>query len=171
MSRYLGALALAALALAPSVVSSKQMPLSMIGVGPRGYDFMIGSWTCRNTVPTHLSGPPTARFTISRSVKGAYYVHGWAMNYDTSSYFLYSSKTRMWFGPTAYADGSYNYESTRQTGAKTVWTGTLFDATSGQTSPIRDTYTMPNLTTQIDVTQIQSGGTWRTVNNSTCTKS
>jgi hypothetical protein len=171
MSKLFGVLALAVISLAPGAALSKSMPLSAIGVGPHGYDFMVGSWTCSNSVPTHLSGPSTSRFTVSRSANGALFVRSTAANFDTASYVNYSSKTNRWWSPTSYADGSYNIESTRQTGVKTVWSGTLFDAASGQTRRIRDTYTFTNPTTQIDVTQVQIDGTWRTENNSTCTKS
>jgi hypothetical protein len=170
MSKLLGALALLAISLAPSAALSRSMPLSMIGVGPRGYDFMIGTWSCRNSVPTRLSGPATARFTVSRSANGALYVRSTAANFDTALYVIYSSRTKTWWSPEAYADGSNEIESTRQTGAKTIWVGTLFDPSSGQTRPIRDIYTFTNPTTQIDVTQVQMSGTWKTENNSTCTK-
>jgi hypothetical protein len=171
MSKFFGVLALAVLSLAPSAVLPATMPLSMVGVGPHGYDFMIGSWSCTNSVPSPLGGPSTSSFTISRSVNGALFVRSSAVNYDTSSYVVYSAKTKTWWSPTAYADGSYNVESTRQTGVKTVWSGTLFDASSGRMNPIRDTFTFPNATTQTDITQVQLGGTWKTEANTTCKKS
>jgi hypothetical protein len=171
MSKLLPVLTLAVGSLTPCVALSKPMPLSMVGVGPHGYDFMIGSWSCTNSVPSRLGGPSTSAFTISRSAGGALFVRSTAAGYDTASYVVYSSKTKTWWSPTAYADGSYNLESTRQTGAKTVWTGTLFDASSGKTNPIRDTFTFPNPTTQTDQTQVQMGGTWKTEANTTCTKS
>jgi hypothetical protein len=171
MSKSFTVLALTVLSLAPCAVLSQPMSLSMVGVGSHGYDFMIGSWSCTNSVPSRVGGPSTSRFTISRSANGALFVRSTAANYDTASYVVYSSKTKTWWSPTAYADGSYNMESTRQTGAKTVWTGTLFDAASGRANPIRDTFTFPNPTTQTDITQVQIGGTWRTEANSTCTKS
>jgi hypothetical protein len=171
MSKFFSVLALAVLGFAPSTVVSATMPLSMVGVGPHGYDFMIGSWSCTNSVLSRLGGPSTSSFTISRTVNGALFVRSTAASYDTASYVVYAPKTKMWWSPTAYADGSYNVESTRQTGARTVWTGTLFDAASGQTNPIRDTFTFPNPTTQTDVTQVQVGGSWKTEANSTRTKS
>ena len=171
MSKFFTVLALTVLGLAPGIALSQPMSVSMVGVGAHGYDFMIGSWSCTNSAPSRLGGPSTSSFTISRSVNGALLVHSTAANYDTSSYVVYSAKTKTWWSPTAYADGSYNFESTKQTGAKSVWTGTLFDAASGTTNPIRDTFTFPNPTTQTDVTQVQVGGTWKTEANSTCTKS
>jgi hypothetical protein len=171
MSTFFRVLALAVVGLAPCGALSAPMPLSMVGVGAHGYDFMIGSWTCTNSVPSRMGGPSTSSFTISRSVNGALFIRSTAAGYDTSSYVVYSPKTMTWLSPTSYADGSYNFESTKQTGAKTVWTGTLFDAASGQTNPIRDTFTFTNPTTQGDITQIQVGGVWKTEANSTCTKS
>jgi hypothetical protein len=171
MNKCFSLLALTVLSLAPGVASSHPMSLSMVGVGPHGYDFMIGSWSCTNSVPSRLGGPSTSGFTIGRSVNGALFVRSTAASYDTASYVVYSSKTKTWWSPTSYADGSYNIESTQQTGAKTVWTGTLYDAASGQTNPIRDTFAFPNATTQTDLTQVKIGGTWRTEANTTCTKS
>jgi hypothetical protein len=171
MSKLFTALSLAAFSLSPCVARSQEMSLSMVGVGPHGYDFMIGSWSCTNTIPSHLGGPTTSKFTISRSANGALFVRSTAMNYDTASYVVYSPKTKTWWSPTAYGDGSYNTESTKQTGAKTVWSGTLYDAASGETNPIRDTFTFTNPTTQLDLTQVQVGGTWKTEANTTCTKS
>lgn len=172
MKKFFIILAFAAISLAPSAALSSPMALSMVGVGSRGYDFMIGGWSCRNTVPTRLSGPTSSRFTVSRSAaSGSLFIRSMAANYDVTSYVTYSTSTRTWWSPTAYSDGSYNIESTRQTGARVVWTGTLFDASSGQLHPIRDTFTFSNPTTQTDVTQVQIGGAWRTQNNSTCTKS
>jgi hypothetical protein len=171
MRKFSIALSVAVFSLVPCVALPQPTSLSMVGAGPHGYDFMIGSWSCSNSVLSRLGGPSTSSFTISRSAGGALFVRSTAANYDTASYVVYSSKTKTWWSPTAYADGSYNVESTRQTGAKTVWTGTLFDAPSGKTSPIRDTFTFSNPTTQNDLAQVQTGGTWRTEANTTCTKS
>jgi len=170
MSKFFSVLALAAFGLAPAPALAQTTSLSSVGVGPHGYDFMIGTWSCKNAMPSRLGGPATSSFTISRSVNGALFIHSTAANYDTASYAVYSSKTKTWWSPTAYADGSYNIESSRQTGPKTVWTGTLFDASSGKTNPIRDTFAFPNATTQTDLTQVQIGGTWKTESDSTCTK-
>ncbi len=170
MSKLLSLFGLAMVALSPTVAVSATMPVSQVGAGPHGYDFMIGTWSCTNAVPSRIGGPATARFTISRSANGTLFVRSSAANYDAASYVVYSPATKTWWSPTAYGDGSYNIESTRQTGAKTVWTGTLFDPASGKSSPIRDTYTFPNATTQTDITQVQAGGTWKTEANSTCTK-
>jgi hypothetical protein len=171
MRKILIVLGLAALSVAPSIALPQPISLSMVGVGPHGYDFMVGSWSCTNSVPSRLGGPSTSTFTVSRSANGALFVRSIATSYDTASYVVYTAKTKTWWSPTAYADGSYNVESTRQTGARTVWTGTLFDAASGKTTPIRDTFAFPNATTQTDLTQVQVGGTWTTEANSTCKKS
>jgi hypothetical protein len=171
MHKFLTPLALTVLTLAPCAAPAQTMSLSMVGVGPHGYDFMIGSWSCTNSVPSHMGGPSTSSFTISRSANGALFIRTTAANYETASYAVYSAKTKTWWSPTAYADGSYNIESTRQTGAKSVWTGTFFDAASGKTTPIRDTFAFPNTTTQTDLTQVEIGGTWKTEADSTCTKS
>lgn len=170
VNKFLGTLAVIVL-LASGAALSKSMPLSMIGVGPHGYDFAFGTWSCRNTVPTRVSGPTTGTSTNSRTAGGALFARVISGSYDVSFYTVYSPKTKTWLSPGAYSDGSYEFESARQTGAKVVWSGTFYDAASGQTHPVRDIYTYPNLMTSIDVTQVQTGGTWRTVGNTTCKKS
>jgi hypothetical protein len=145
---------------------------SASGIGPHGWDYYIGTWTCTNTMaPSALSGPTTVTVAIMGSNAGAplfFRVKGQA--FDESGYVSYSAKTKTWLNPVAFADGSYYLESTKQTGKKTTWSGPYYNAASGTTVQIRDTYTL-STGHYTDVTQTNSGGGWKTVANSTCTKS
>ncbi len=85
MSKFIIALALVVFGLMPCAARA-QMSLSMIGTGPRGYDFMIGSWSCKNSVPSRLGGPLTSNLTISRANNGSLFIRSRAANYDSASY-------------------------------------------------------------------------------------
>lgn len=166
MKRFASIGLLAAFAL-PAVALGAMSP-AMMGAGSHGYDFMIGSWACTNSMPaSQIGGPTSSTFAIAHAGAGLS-IH--ASN-NAMGYLSYAGKSKTWWNPTVYSDGSYSYESTRQSGAKTVWNGSFFDASSGKSSPIRDTYTFLSPTKQTDVTQTETGGTWKTVGNSTCTKS
>jgi hypothetical protein len=94
-----------------------------------------------------------------------------AKGFDLSAYTAYVAKTKTWWNPTAFADGSYQIESTTETGKKATWTGSYFNAASGKTTPIRDSFTVSLPAKFIDRGQIQSAGTWKTVYLITCTRS
>jgi len=174
MKKFLMVVTLAALAVIPCAALSLSSPmsLSMVGVGPHGYDFLIGTWSCTNSTPTPMSGPTSTMLTFTRSnADSAILVHGTGKNFDVSSYVAYVSKTKTWWNPSAFADGGYENESTTDTGKKTLWTGSFLDAASGKTIQVRDTYTTPSLNKYIDLGQYQSAGTWKTQYTITCTKS
>jgi hypothetical protein len=173
MKRFLFAVMLVAMAVAPCAALSKSggMSLSMIGVGAHGYDFLIGTWSCESRNASPIGGPTSTTLTFTRSNAGsAILVRGTGKNFDVSSYLSYVSKTKTWWNPSAFADGSYENESTTDTGKTTVWTGSYLDAASGKTMRVRDTYTSPRLTQYIDLGQYQSAGTWKTLSTTTCTK-
>ena len=171
MTRFLCLAMLAFLALAPSQALSQSNMMSMqIGVGPHGYDFAIGTWSCTNSMPSAMSGPASTTLTLTRSPQGSLMFHSTGGNFDSVGYVAYNAKTKTWWNPGAVGDGSYSTESTQQTGRKTVWTGTFFDAATRKTTPIRDTYAF-GATKYTDVTQLQTGGVWKTVANVACTKS
>ena len=119
-----------------------------------------------------MGGPASTTLTFSRSNAGsALFIRVTGKNFDGTSYLAYESKTKTWWNPSALADGGYADESTTDTGKKTVWTGSFFNAASGKTLQVRDTYAMPSLAKYIDLGEYQSGGTWKTQYNTTCTKS
>jgi hypothetical protein len=170
MNKLFAFLVLAAVTCAPSVAQSA-MSTSMIGVGPHGYDWLIGSWSCNNSVPSAMGGPAAIALTVSRAPGGSLSVHVSGTNFDGLGYVAYDAKTKTWWNPSAFPTGDYSSESTQQTGEKTVWTGPYYNAAAGKSMPIRDTYTIENLTTYNDLSEIEIDGTWKTQANITCTKS
>ena len=160
-----------ALLLSPSMaVARSSMATTQYGVGPHGWDYWVGTWTCKNLMVSAVSGPSTTTLTVSSSRAGSsYYYRSKGQNFDQAGYISYSAKTKAWFNPVAYADGGYSFESTTQTGKKTTWTGTYYSAASAMTAQVRDTYTMsPGRFT--DFNETKSGGVWKTTGNTTCTK-
>ena len=171
MKRLLSLGAFALLLLSPSMaLAQSSMATMQYGVGPHGFDYFIGTWTCKNSMASDLSGPSTSTLTISPSPAGSsLYFRVKGQKFDSAGYVSYSAKTKTWLNPAAFADGSYSFESTTQTGKKTTWTGTYYNAASGTTAQIRDTYTLfPGHYT--DLNETKSGGAWKTTGNSTCTK-
>jgi hypothetical protein len=71
------------------------------------------------------------------------------------------SKTKTWWNPVSYADGSYQIESTTDTGKTTVWSGSYFNAGSGKTTRIRDTFTVWLPAKFTDLGESESAGTWK----------
>jgi hypothetical protein len=173
MKRLLWLVTLAAMAVVTRAAQSQSTAMSpSMGVGAHGYDFLIGTWSCTSSTPSPMGGPASTTLTASRSnAGGAVFVRGTGKNFDSSSYVAYASKTKTWWSPSAFADGSYEFESTTGTGKKVVWSGSYFSAASGKTIQFRDTYTMLSPTKYTDLGQYQSAGTWKTQYNITCTKS
>jgi hypothetical protein len=144
------------------------MSSGMIGAGSHGYDFLIGTWSCKNSIPSPMGGPAATTLTIARSAMGAYVIHVSGANFDSMGYTVYDAKSKMWWNPSAYSSGAYGTESSAGTGKKSVWTGPITDA-SGKTMQQRDTYTWsPN--SFLDVYQLEMNGSWKTEGNTTCTK-
>ena len=160
--------ALLAILLPPAARSA--MSPAAIGVGPHGYDFLIGTWSCKNAAPSAMEGPGTTTAVISRTSTGALAFHGTGANFDAMGYIVYDPKTKTWWNPSTIASGGYGTESTRQTGMKTIWSGPFTNPSSAATLQVRDTYTFLNATTYTDLYQANVGGTWKTEGNSTCTK-
>ncbi len=156
--------------LAPSVARPAAMSSAMYGAGPRGYDFLIGTWTCKNSVPSTMGGPAQTTLVIANSVNGALSVHVTGSSFEALGFVVYAPKTKTWWNPSTSADGGYGTESTRQTGKKTTWSGPFTDPSSGKTMQVRDTYTFTNPTTYTDLFQVEANGTWKTEGNTTCTK-
>lgn len=173
MKRFLSFVVLATLAVAPSAAQSASTPMSAsaIGVGPHGYDFLIGSWACTNDAPSAVAGPASSTITVTKSAAGgALFYRVTGKDFDAATYLTYSPKTKTWWGPTAYADGGYEIESTTDTGPKAVWAGSLVSGGSSKAIPWRDNYTMSS-SKLVDVGQSKATGSWKTQYTVTCTKS
>lgn len=170
MNKPVLAFSLALLALAPCAALSQAAAPAMAGVGPSGYDFMLGNWTCTNSQPSKMSGPATSTIAVTKTAGGALAIHSSGTGYDAMGYVVYVPATKTWLNPSAYADGSTSNESTTGTGAKSTWTGSYVDAAGGKKTAIRDKYVFSS-TQFTDVSQAKIGGAWKTQGTITCTKS
>jgi hypothetical protein len=138
-------------------------------MGPHGCDWLIGTWNCNNSMPSPMGGPAATTATVARGRRLT--LGSLGPSFDAVGYVAYAPKTKTWWNPTAMADGDSSSESSMQTGKQTLWTGTFFDAETGKTNAIRDTYTIASATSFKDLSQAQTGGAWKTIANTTCTKS
>jgi hypothetical protein len=173
MKRFCWLVTLILLAVATSAAQarSNEWSPSMAGVGAHGYDWLIGNWSCTNSMHTPTSGPSRQMSTVTRTDSGAVMFHTTGENLDLVEYNIYVAKTKTWLAPFALADGSYGSESTTQTGKTTVWSGPQFFVTTGKTMQARDTYVILSSTKFTDLGEYQSGaGTWKKLYSLSCTK-
>jgi hypothetical protein len=161
---------LGVLSVLPLAANATMTP-SMVGVGPHGYDWLIGSWSCQKSMPTAMSGPAATTLTVTRGVNGTLPIHISGTNFDSLAYTVYDPKTKTWWNPSIYSSGDYSTESSAQTGVKTLWTGLYYHGSTGKSMQIRDTYTMVGMTKFSDLSQAQVGGVWKTQASTTCSKS
>ncbi len=167
------AIAVAASTLVPSLAAraSSSMAMSAVGAGPSGYDWYVGTWSCKNTMaPSKLGALQSSTFTASKLKDGNIAIHAMSPNGDVGAYNSYDPKSKTWYSPFADAGGNYGSESTQQSGQTILWTGTFYSA-GGEATPIRDTYTMHSMTEQYDLSEAQIGGVWKATAKTTCTKS
>jgi hypothetical protein len=158
-----------ALALAPLVAQAQMTSAATTGVGPHGYDWQIGTWSCTNPMPSAMGGPAHQSMTVTKTSTGALLFHTTGTNFDFSAYDMYVPSKQMWVSPYSGADGTYGSESTSQTGKKTVWVGSSYFPEMGKTMPTRDTY-VNSSNKYTDLGEYSSGGVWKTQYNVTCTK-
>ena len=157
-------LGLAAAALADAAATTS------VGIGPRGYDYMIGTWSCSNPMQPSALGALTSTTLVATKVRdGNIMIRTASPNGDVTSYNTYIAKTKMWYGPFADSGGKYGTETTQGTGKRIVWVGTFYDI-DGTATPIRDTYTMLSMTKQVDVSEAKVGGAWKVTAKATCSK-
>ncbi len=169
MNRFLVPIMLTTFVLAPCAVGAQTMSASAIGVGPSGFDWAVGTWSCTNSIPSPMGGPNSQTLTVTKTANGSIMYHATGTNFDNTWYNVYVPATKSWVSPFIIADGSYGSESTSQTGAKIVWTGSATDP-SGKTAQIRDTNTFEGAKYH-DLGEVQTAGTWKPQYNVTCTKS
>lgn len=172
MRKLLGFCAFAALVAAPGIVGAQSSMMSSASMGSHAYDWMLGTWTCTNSIPSALAGPAMQTLTATRSsTTGAIIWRYTGKGYDQYGFLSYVPKTGTWWFSWAYPGGSVGNESSTQTGKKTAWTGMIFDASTGKHLHIRDTYTMYGATKFNDTGEDDSSGTMKTGYNGTCVKS
>lgn len=151
--------------------ASAPMSSSAVGAGPNGYDWLVGTWSCKNSMqPSKLGALSSTSLTASKLKDGSITLHTSSPNGDVTVYYAYVPGTRSWYSPFVDSGGNYGYESTQQTGKTVLWTGTFY-LTNGSSTPIRDTYTMLGMTKQYDLSEAKVGGSWKTVAKTTCTRS
>jgi hypothetical protein len=169
MKRLLWSAILAALIVTPCTARSAATPVSAYGVGPQGFDWVVGKWACVNNIPSHVGGPVSTTTTVTRSSSGGVFYHSTGVNFDSSWYGVYVPKTKSWVSPFIAADGTYGTESTAMTGKTIVWTGSFVDPSSGKTTPIRDT-NVNSASKFTDLGEFQIGGAWKAQYKITCTR-
>lgn len=173
MKRLVVAFAACAFILAPSVTGPALAATSIsdVGVGPHGYDYMVGSWSCTNPMhASELGALASTTITATKVKDGNIMIRTASPNGDVTSYSAYLPKTKTWYSPYADSGGKYGTETTQGTGKTIVWVGTFYD-TDGSVTPIRDTFTMLSMTKQLDVSEAKMGGVWKVTAKTTCTKS
>jgi hypothetical protein len=174
MKRLIIALAAYAAVLAPSLagpaLGDTPMSVSAVGTGPHGYDWLVGTWSCTNTMrPSELGALASTTLSATKVKDGSIIVRTASPNGDVTSYYAYLPKTKTWYTPFADSGGKYGTETTQGAGKTIRWVGTFYD-TDGTTTPIRDTFTMLSMTKQYDVSEAQAGGAWKVTAKTTCTK-
>ena len=172
MLRFISILALVAPLFVASLARAESaMTPASIGVGPTGYDWLIGTWACTNSMPSAMGGPATTTLKASRPNQGDVQFHVTGTDFDVTGYIAYDAKTKTWFNPVALGSGAAGLETSKQTGSKVVWTGMFMDPGSGKHTSIRDTYTLSAMNEFVDLTEINDGGTWKVASKTTCKKS
>jgi hypothetical protein len=156
---------------APAVAYPQTTSAPSYGVGPNGYDWLVGTWSCTNSMPpTPDGGPVHTTLTVSKTNGGDIFLRTTGTNFDVASYNIYMPSKKMWLSPFILTDGSYGSESTSQTGTKVVWVGTAHDGPSGKLMSTRDTYAN-SANKYTDLGENRIGGVWKAIYNITCTKS
>lgn len=152
-----------------SLAQSSAVP-AMAGSGSSAMDWLIGTWNCSsNLPPSAMSGPAKTTLTVSRNqASGGLALHLSGAGLDASGYLSYDPKTQTWWNPVSVGNGFATNESTKQTGATTVWTGSAVGSMGSL--PMRDTYEQPDSSTYVDTTEMQIGGAWTTISKITCKK-
>jgi hypothetical protein len=173
MQRFILVVVLAsfvAIPFATAAGSAASAPV-LVSAGAHGYDWLLGTWSCVNSNPGPLSGPAASSYTASRANDGAgVIIRTKGKGFDLTTYIAYDAKTKTWWGPEAYADGSYETESSTGTGSKVVWAGDYYSP-SGAATKVRDRYTILGPNKQNDIGQSLTGGVWKNTYNITCMRS
>jgi hypothetical protein len=145
--------------------------ISAVGAGPHGYDYMVGTWSCTNSMhPSELGALASTTITATKLKDGNIMLRTASPNGDVTAYDAYLAKTKTWYSPFADSGGKYGTESTQQIGKTIRWIGTFYDA-DGTATPIRDTFTMVSMAKQVDLGEAKVGAAWKVTAKTTCTKS
>lgn len=166
----------------PAHAESTSGPLTVIGVGSHGFDFIIGRWICTNSMTTQLGqsrapfglpyAPPTVSYAYRAEADGSL---SWILSVpaisDASTGRLhYAAETKAWSMSYTAPSGWYGEQSTHDTGQKVVWTGSEWDANK-RPMTARDTWTFSSPTKYLDLGEYLVSGRWFVAADSTCTRS
>jgi len=173
------------LMLATAVALADETPsqLSTIGVGPNGFDFMIGTWKCEGTI---IEGTQPFRFYIyaKRSGLTNSIVLDWdshgnrlvdSLNYDPSAK-TWHSKYRTSVNNAYQLQGSgttditVETQSTSDTGPRIVWPGLRYPRYYGAKTPIRETWTFATPEQFDYLFETEKHGSWIVFDKATCAK-
>jgi hypothetical protein len=169
MKKSLCAIGVAFAVLVPSAALPQMTSSADYGNGPHGYDWMVGTWSCTNSMPSPMGGPAQTTLTVSKTNGGVIFYRSTGTNFDNSWYNVYVPSKKMWISPFIVSDGSYGTESTSQTGGKIVWVGTAYDGGSGKTMAIRDT-NVAGANKYTDLGEARFAGVWKEQYKVTCTR-
>ena len=157
--------------IAATALAAAAMPFAAVGAGPHGYDYMVGAWSCTNSMsPSELGALPSTTMRATKLKDGSIMIRTASPNGDVTSYNAYLPKTKTWYSPYADSGGKYGTETTQGMGKTIRWVGTFYD-TDGTMTPVRDTFTMLSMAKQYDVSEAKIGGMWKVTAKTTCTKS
>lgn len=134
------------------------------------YDWLVGTWSCTNELAAPIGGPANQTLAVAPSVGGSLAMKMTGSGFERSGYIAYSPSSKTWWNPFSYPTGDYAAESTTQTGATSVWSGSYFQASTGKTFHVRDTYVRHGATRFHDVGQYRSNGVWKTGFRGGCVK-
>src|SRR5579864_2287047 len=104
MKRLVVAFTACAAVLAPGLagpaLGDTQMSMSAVGVGPHGYDWMVGTWSCTNPMhPSELGALASTTITATKVKDGNIMIRTASPNGDVTSYNAYLGKTKTWYAP------------------------------------------------------------------------
>lgn len=123
MKKLFVLVAFAALLGAPAAVCAQSsMMMSGAGTGPHAYEWMLGTWTCQNAIPSALAGPAVQTLTATRgNIAGTIVWRYTGTDYDQYGFLAYAPKTKRGGSPgpiraAAPATSRRNKRATRRCG-------------------------------------------------------
>lgn len=171
MKKLLGICTFAALVVAPGITGA-QSSRSVIGTGPHAYDWVIGTWSCTNTMPSGKAAPASQVTGTRSDTTNSIVLHFTGKDSDQYAFLSYEAPSRTWWFSSALPGGDMANESSTMAGKETVvFHGSYFNASKGTHFHIGDTVTLYSATKYTDQSADDSKGSMRTSNTSTCTKS
>src|SRR5579863_3273269 len=79
---------------------------SAVGAGPNGYDWLVGTWSCKNSMqPSKLGALSSTSLTATKLKDGSIGLHTSSPNGDVTVYYAYVPSSKTWFTPFADSGG------------------------------------------------------------------